>query len=946
IEIINNKIYSANGRVVDVSLGTHYGTYLGLGSENAVAIDTPNNRAIFVTNVNGAYSVRVYELGTFRFIGSVPLPSLGLVPRKLVRWGTNGLALRTDFSRVFIIQTNLIDGGGPVPTPSPTPQITPTPTPTPATTFIRQLNIPANDLMVNSFNEIVATVPGSAGAPLGNTMTHIDPATAQVLASTFIGSEPNKIAASDDGQTLWTTLTGATAIRNYNYQTRTAGTQFVPPAGFQTPLDMAVMPASPGTIVISGSSTNGILVFDNGVQRAPATTGGVYGITTLAFSNSGNILYGFNGHHTGFDLVKFTITDTTVTGSRIAENLVSGFGTAMKFYNGLIYTTNGRVIDPETLNLVGTFQGGGSSMAIDPASNRIFFINENAISAFDLQTYVPLGTTPVTGFSGTPTSLARWGANGLVFRAPSSFGSSDSSIYLVQSALVSTDAPIPSGLKMNAQFVTVSESSFNPVVTVTRTGEPSTTVSVDYATADGTAVAGSDYSPRSGTLVFAPGETSKTISLQMINDNIFEGPENFTVNLSNPTGPNAFIVSPSTTTINVNDNDPRPSITSAGTTVLEPAIGTTSTANVQVQLSNPSVETVTVNYSTTSSTATPGSDYVTTNGVVTFAPMETVKSVPVQILADLASEPDEVFSVNFTNPTNGTVTQGAANVTIRNLNHAAHAFDFDGDGKTDVGIYRPSNGQWWINRSSTGMTTAGTFGASTDVITPADFTGDGKTDIAFFRPSTGLWFVLRSEDFSYFSLPFGTAGDLPVPGDFDGDGKADLTVFRASTSTWYIRRSSDGGATIQGFGSTGDIPVPADYDGDGKTDVAIYRPSTGQWWVQRSTAGVAVLTFGVSTDKPVQGDYTGDGKADMAYFRPSTGLWYILRSEDFSFYSTPFGTNGDIPAPGDYDGDGRFDPTVFRPSTTTWYSQRSTAGTMIQQFGSDGDRPIPNAFVP
>ncbi|HKP69514.1 MAG TPA: Ig-like domain-containing protein [Pyrinomonadaceae bacterium] len=274
------------------------------------------------------------------------------------------------------------------------------------------------------------------------------------------------------------------------------------------------------------------------------------------------------------------------------------------------------------------------------------------------------------------------------------------------------------------------------------------------------------------------------------------------------------------------------------------------------------------------------------------------------------------------------------------------AFDFDGDGKTDVGIFRPSSGQWWINRSSTGQTTAGTFGASTDMMTPADFTGDGKTDIAFYRPSTGFWFVLRSEDFSYFSLPFGTTDDVPVPADFDADGKADLTVFRPSTSTWYIRRSSDGGTTIQGFGSSGDVPVPADYDGDGKADVAIYRPSSGQWWISRSSSNVLAFTFGTATDKPVQGDFTGDGKADAAFWRPTTGVWSILRSEDSSYYSVPFGTNGDIPAPGDYDGDGKFDTTVFRPSTATWYAQRSTAGVLIQQFGADGDRPIPNAFVP
>jgi uncharacterized delta-60 repeat protein len=272
-------------------------------------------------------------------------------------------------------------------------------------------------------------------------------------------------------------------------------------------------------------------------------------------------------------------------------------------------------------------------------------------------------------------------------------------------------------------------------------------------------------------------------------------------------------------------------------------------------------------------------------------------------------------------------------------------FDFDGDGKSDLSIFRPSAGQWWINKSS-GGSYAAQFGTSTDKLTPGDFTGDGKTDIAFFRPSTGEWFVLRSEDNSYYSFAFGSNGDVPVVGDFDSDGKADNAVFRPSNSTWYIRRSSDGAAIIQQFGQSGDVPVTADYDGDGKADIAIYRPAAGEWWIQRSTAGLIAFQFGNSADKPVQGDYTGDGKADVAFFRPSTGEWFILRSENQTYYAFPFGASGDIPAPGDYDGDGRFDATVFRPSNSTWYSNRSTAGTLIQAFGQAGDKPVPNAFVP
>jgi uncharacterized delta-60 repeat protein len=272
-------------------------------------------------------------------------------------------------------------------------------------------------------------------------------------------------------------------------------------------------------------------------------------------------------------------------------------------------------------------------------------------------------------------------------------------------------------------------------------------------------------------------------------------------------------------------------------------------------------------------------------------------------------------------------------------------FDFDGDHRTDVSVFRPLTGEWWIYKSSNGGNFVNAFGNSTDKLVPADYTGDGKADVAFFRPSSGEWFILRSDDGSYYSIPFGASGDVPVPADYDGDGRADPAVFRPSTGVWYINRSS-GGTLIQTFGQSGDEPIAADYDGDGKADIAIWRASAGEWWIQRSSAGLIAFAFGNGSDKPVPGDYTGDGRADAAVWRPSTGEWFILRSENSSYYSLPFGTSTDIPVPGDYDGDGKFDPAVFRPSTSTWYAQRTTAGILIQSFGALGDRPVPNAFVP
>ncbi|MBK7934305.1 MAG: M36 family metallopeptidase [Acidobacteria bacterium] len=285
-------------------------------------------------------------------------------------------------------------------------------------------------------------------------------------------------------------------------------------------------------------------------------------------------------------------------------------------------------------------------------------------------------------------------------------------------------------------------------------------------------------------------------------------------------------------------------------------------------------------------------------------------------------------------------------------------FDFDGDGSTDISVYRPSEGNWYLQRSTQGFA-AVNWGIATDKVVPADYDGDFKTDIAVFRKGeNSTWYILNSGTNTVRILQWGANNleqailfDTVTPADYDGDGKADPAVWRLTDdlgepARFLILQSSNGQARVRQWGLLSDVPVPADYDGDQKADLAIFRAASGQWWIEKSTnSSLSVLQFGTSGDKAVPGDYTGDVKADIAVWRPTSGEWFVLRSENNSYFAFPFGISSDLPVPGDYDGDGKYDAAVFRLSNSVWYANRSTAGIRIQQFGLNGDMPLPNAYI-
>ncbi|HEY0321740.1 MAG TPA: FG-GAP-like repeat-containing protein [Pyrinomonadaceae bacterium] len=206
--------------------------------------------------------------------------------------------------------------------------------------------------------------------------------------------------------------------------------------------------------------------------------------------------------------------------------------------------------------------------------------------------------------------------------------------------------------------------------------------------------------------------------------------------------------------------------------------------------------------------------------------------------------------------------------------------DYDGDKVTDLAIYRPSEGNWYVIKSSDSTVVTTNWGNVTDIPAHADYDGDGKTDVAVFRPSEGNWYIINSATSTVTIKGWGASTDKLVPADYDGDGKADIAVYRPSEGNWYILNSLTNTMTLRQWGASTDTPVPSDYDGDGLYDVAVYRPSEGNWYVRKSAGGVVIKGWGASSDITVPADYDGDGKADFAVYRPSEGNWYIVQSSD------------------------------------------------------------------
>ncbi|MES2277489.1 MAG: FG-GAP-like repeat-containing protein [Bacteroidota bacterium] len=251
--------------------------------------------------------------------------------------------------------------------------------------------------------------------------------------------------------------------------------------------------------------------------------------------------------------------------------------------------------------------------------------------------------------------------------------------------------------------------------------------------------------------------------------------------------------------------------------------------------------------------------------------------------------------------------------------------DFNQDGKSDFSFFNA--GVWKV----TGMSNV-TYGSATqgDLPVPMDYNGDGKTELAVWRPSNFTWYIKLVPE---VTAVYGTTGDIPVPADYDGDGKADIAMYRPSSPYhWYIK-----GQTGYDYGAANVIPVPGDYDGDGKVDLAYYVIATGMWNVKGIKTN---YHYGDTGYIPVPGDYNGDGNTDVAIFNPADGVWHLNSAETGMANVTVLTpAAGDIPAPGDYFGDGKTHPAIYRPSNHTLYMYNGgTVTTTVFSGSATGDK--------
>lgn len=242
-----------------------------------------------------------------------------------------------------------------------------------------------------------------------------------------------------------------------------------------------------------------------------------------------------------------------------------------------------------------------------------------------------------------------------------------------------------------------------------------------------------------------------------------------------------------------------------------------------------------------------------------------------------------------------------------------------------IGVYNPAANQFRLrNSNSPGpVDKLINFGLAGDIPVVGDWNGDGIKDAGVFRPSAGQ-FVIQKLTVTFSCNPicvpsgvsptltinFGTNGDLPIAGDWDNNGVESVGVFRPSSGTFFMTDDNIANPDVDhtiNFGINGDLPVAGDWNSNGEDTVGVFRPSAGTFFLTNQDALNPTLditaVFGVAEDLPVAGDFDGDGKDSIGVWRPSVATFFLGNNNDSTVNITAaFGVNGDQPVAGDWDG--------------------------------------------
>ena len=366
-----------------------------------------------------------------------------------------------------------------------------------------------------------------------------------------------------------------------------------------------------------------------------------------AFANAGSltVLTGSTFESTG------ALTNTgTVAGTGTVKGTATNNGT---FVPG---------VSPGILRVDGPYSNAGGTLAVEiggttPGTGHDQLEVLGAITlGGTLQITALAGFTPTQGQSFTiATGTSVTGSFADVLGAELGSGLR----YVVQTTATTVVLSVVSNA-LSVGNATADEGG-DATFSVTLSPAGGTTVTVGYATANGTAVAPGDYTAQTGTLTFAPGETTKTVTVPTAEDALDEDDEELTLVLSSPVGAS---IGDGSGTGQIADDDPTPTLSVADASATEGDGGVVA-AGFAVSLSAASGRTVTVGVATQDGTATSaGDDYESATATITFLPGETTKTFNVDVNGDDIAESDETFGVGLTAPVNATVLDGTATGAI------------------------------------------------------------------------------------------------------------------------------------------------------------------------------------------------------------------------------------------------------------------------------------------